>query len=303
MQGRKAREVVSDERRKVVEKIAEDMETLQFDWVRPWMPAFAPRNPVTGTVYRGGNRIHLAAKARLMGHTDQRWATFAQGKKAGWSLKKGSESAVVERWRMVGTDDEDEEGPRAIPVLVGYWRVFNLEDFEGAPAQQLPRRLDGGSEALAAADEVIARWPVEYREQACDTACYIPARDAIVLPERSSFLSAESFARTLLHETIHSTGHPDRLARFGLGPSSGAEYAFEELVAELGSMFSASELGVPFGAAGSCYENHVSYLQSWIALMKDDPDAIFRAASKAEAAVDMVLRSVRPDREAATHAG
>jgi antirestriction protein ArdC len=66
-------------------------------------------------------------------------------------------------------------------------------------------------------------------------------------------------------------------------------YAIEELVAELGSAFLAADLQItPEGC-----EDHASYIDSWLKVLKDDKRAVFSAASHASKAVDF-LHSFQP---------
>ena len=50
----------------------------------------APRNPVSGTTYRGVNSLRLALTAQKNGWKDPRWMTFNQAKAQGYRIKKGS---------------------------------------------------------------------------------------------------------------------------------------------------------------------------------------------------------------------
>ena len=68
-------------------------------------------------------------------------------------------------------------------------------------------------------------------------AAYTPNLDYIMIAPRGTFRSDESFTRTLMHEMTHSTGHPSALARSCNTDFGSPEYAKEELVAELGSLF------------------------------------------------------------------
>ena len=73
--------------------------------------------------------------------------------------------------------------------------------------------------------------------------------------------------------------------RFG-SPS----YAEEELVAELGSLFLSADLGIQStDLEGEFYENHVSYLQSWMNALENDPSYLFKAASKADHADTFIM--------------
>jgi len=58
--------------------------------------------------------------------------------------------------------------------------------------------------------------------------------------------------------------------------------AAEELVAELTASFILADLGL----AHHPRPDHAAYVASWLRVLKDDPRAIFTAASKAQAASD-----------------
>lgn len=281
---------VEEQRRDIVEKVIEDMETLGVEWSRPWKLASAPHNPVSGTVYRGSNRFMLTLLSSLHGG-DPRWCTFEQGKKRGWKLRKGSKSAVIEKWKAFrfSEDGEDDAGPvdRVILKCVGFWSVFNLSQFEGAPEIEPP--ADHGDDGIADLLAASSRCPVE--EGSWDTACYVPSRDLIRIPERGRFESLGSWEAVLLHEMVHSTGHEAALARKSSLLFGSSGYAREELVAELGSMFASADIGIE-GSEPRCgerYEQHVAYLKSWIAALKDDPDELYHAAAAAGAAADFVV--------------
>lgn len=81
-------EIIENQRQAVVEKIIEDMKRDGLRWAEPYLPSLTPHNPVSGTVYQGGNRVHLGFIGFMRGYTDNRWATFNQIKDAGWHVKK-----------------------------------------------------------------------------------------------------------------------------------------------------------------------------------------------------------------------
>ena len=287
-------ERVEEQRAKVVERVIADMERLGSDWKKPWKLVASPHNPVSGTRYKGSNRLMLMALSAVYG-LDPRWCTFAQGKKMGWRLRKGSKSAVVEKWKPFVIDDDEERGDeadkkpkRVVYRCVGYWSVFSLSQFDGVPPL-VPDRPDMDGRI---ADGLIAssRCPVD--EGLWDDACYIPSLDSIRIPKRELFGTIDDFAATLLHEMVHSTGlslgrREDAKPR----DFSGVPYAREELVAELGSMFAAAEVGVKGDgpAEGKRYGNHVAYLKGWLAALKDDPDELYHAAAAASAAADYIV--------------
>lgn len=121
-----------------------------------------------------------------------------------------------------------------------------------------------------------------------DRAFYSPLRDQIVLPQAQQFRTEADYWSTLLHELVHSTGHATRLNREGITSSSrrfgDPVYAFEELVAELGSAFMCAQLGV-FGDV-----QHDSYLEHWLKVLREDKRALFRAAKQAREASELLLQ-------------
>jgi antirestriction protein ArdC len=63
-----------------------------------------------------------------------------------------------------------------------------------------------------------------------------------------------------------------------------------ELVAEIASCFTASEIGIPHGEG---LENHAAYVKSWLDQMKGDSSFIFKASRMASATTDFLLAFVR----------
>ena len=101
-----------------------------------------------------------------------------------------------------------------------------------------------------------------------------------------------------LHELTHWTGAKHRLARDFAKRFGSETYAFEELIAELGSAFLNAELGF----AASMIPNHAGYIESWLKVLKNDKRAIFTAASQASKAHSYIMDLVgcnQKDRQAA----
>lgn len=82
----------------------------------------------------------------------------------------------------------------------------------------------------------------------------------------------------------HWTGAKHRLDRdFGQRFGDKA-YAFEELVAELGAAF----LCACFGITNEPRADHAQYVASWLAVLNNDPRAIFTAANRAQDAIQFL---------------
>lgn len=289
---------VDDQRHEVVERLVKDLQEHKFQWAAAWSRCWAPRNATTGEAYRGGNRMGLAAVGVIRGYDDPRWCTFAQARAQGWRVKKGAKSAVVEKWKMLpdrpieGKEAaevlEDGERQKLHPVCVGSWSVFNARDIEGIPELEVPARMD--DEAGRVADEFIESSRCPVRETASDEAFYSLGRDEVVVPMRGQFVDNKGFLNVLLHEMTHSTD--PELGRDMGGLFGTPQYAREELVAELGSMFTAADAGLDCGAIAAAdrgsryYEQHAAYLQSWIQALQKDPAELYVAAARASKASD-----------------
>ena len=293
--GQSFKEIVDDQRRAVVEKVIADMKRDGLRWSEPYLPSLSPRNPCSGTVYQGGNRLHLGFVGYSRGYGDSRWATFNQISDAGWKVKKGAKSAIIEKWKQFSFYKDNEETDERelagrFPKLMGYWRVFNADEIEGIPPEDKPHHVSDRCSIIA--DNLIesSRCPVRESSVYLGQAAYSPVTDRILIAPRKTFLSDESFTRVLLHEMTHSTGHPSALGREMDTSFGSASYAQEELTAELGALFLSADLGIQ-GAQmeGDFYESHVCYLQSWMAALDDDPSYLFKAASKAEKADTFIM--------------
>ena len=126
-------------------------------------------------------------------------------------------------------------------------------------------------------------------------AAYSPSWDTIMMPNVSQFdvpvigdLTAQDgearYWATLWHEVVHWTGHPSRLDRKRHQQWGDKVYAFEELIAELGSTFLCAHLGIE----GEL--QHESYLGSWSRALEQEPArSLWSAAAYAEAAKEFIL--------------
>ncbi len=126
-----------------------------------------------------------------------------------------------------------------------------------------------------------------------DKAFYTISGDYIRMPPFETFRDAESHAATVAHELTHWTRHESRLNRdFGRKRWGDEGYAIEELVAELASAFLCADLQI----TPELREDHASYIENWLTVLKSDKRAIFSAASLASQAVDF-LHGLQPKPE------
>lgn len=137
------------------------------------------------------------------------------------------------------------------------------------------------SERLAAAEAFIAALGID-TVYGSASAYYHIAEDRIHLPDFSAFHDAHGFYATHIHEAAHASGAVHRLDRDFSAKWTRHALAMEEATAELTASFLLADLGI----AHEPRPDHAAYIASWLQLLKDEPWAIFTAASKAQAAAD-----------------
>lgn len=182
-----------------------------------------------------------------------------------------------------------DETKRRFPFLKTY-SVFNVEQVAILPEyfyalEQAPKNLEA---RLDHAEEFFAEVKIETRYGG-NRAFYSPISDCIQMPLYGSFSSRSSFYATLCHESIHATGAPKRLNRESGKRFGDNAYAFEELVAELGSAFLCADLGI----TPEVMPEHGQYIRTWLSILKAGSKAIITAASHASGAVEY-LHGLKP---------
>jgi antirestriction protein ArdC len=191
------------------------------------------------------------------------------------------------------TDANGDKREYTFPLMRAY-TVFNADQVEGGAeyaAKRFPK-VEGNADQHDEAERIFAEYikaeGIGYVEGG-ERACYVPSADRIEMPKREKFmLGTASYYGTKFHEAVHSTGHEKRLARCAKFAAFGSQnYAMEELVAEIGGCFLLGALNLPVLAE---LENHASYLQHWLGVLKSDHKAIFKASAAAAAAADLILK-------------
>jgi putative DNA primase/helicase len=287
--------------RAVAERLIEQLEQGTAPWVKPWSPGmrFMPYNPVTGKSYRGMNAILLLATAEALGYGDARWLTYRQAGGAGGQVRRGEQGTWIQYWKwreerpIRGEDGQparDEAGTPRIEVI-DYTRprlfhavVFNAAQIDGLPPPDIRPAL-AEWERHERAEAILLRSGADIRHEPRDRAAYNPIRDVITLPERDQFAGADGYYATALHELAHWTGHESRLNRDLRHPFGTQNYAREELRAEIASLMLGERLSI-----GYDMPQHAAYISYYIAILKDDPTEIFRAAGDAEKIIGFLQR-------------
>ncbi|MFW5393506.1 zincin-like metallopeptidase domain-containing protein [Yersinia sp. 2544 StPb PI] len=305
----------------VTDKIVAALENGTPPWRKPWRAAqkpvgsALPVNATTGKAYSGVNIPLLWMAAEERGFISDRWLTFRQAQIAGGHVRSGESCSLAVIFKPFEVQAEDDQGIKLTdadgkPVMESRTLLRPLQLFNTQQCDGLPVALSDESAFLLTEEEaqtvsapVMSRVidifntsgvTVNFLNQ--NRAYYRSVADQIVMPTSGQFFTEADYWSTLLHELVHASGHQKRLNREGITSSTRTfgdpVYAFEELVAEMGSAFLCAELGV-YGEV-----QHDSYVSGWLKALKEDKRALFRACRQAREASEFLL-NLKPGTEAA----
>jgi len=250
-------------------------------WDVPWRtPTLYARNPTKNRLYQGMNSLLLANAHRQNKYRGNFWAGKTQWAKFGGTIKNGKDGVNILVPR---------EGSTGKYFVVQ--TVYNLDDIEGLPDAYVKKLLDTGKELLDPATKIKDAESVMEEINPVikfggDAAYFSITNDHIQMPPYEMFKSPEQYYSTLLHELTHWTGGKSRLGRKQVGRQQDKKaYAYEELIAEMGSSFLLAALGI----APEVRQDHVVYIKSWISNLREDPGAFVRAMTEAQQAADWVM--------------
>ena len=279
-------------------------------WKKPWFTEGTlqwPKN-LNGREYNGMNAFLLLLHCEKEGYKIPRFCTFdriQQFNKPGSrdkeakprvSVLKGEHSFPVMLTTFTVVDKETKERIKwedykllsqeqrekynVYPKLQTY-HVFNVaqtnlkevrpELWEKLEQEYSMPKVDR-SEAFEPVDRMITdnRWICPIKPMYGDSAYYSISKNEIVVPEKGQFKDGESFYSNLFHEMGHSTGAENQLDRLKPTTFGSAEYAREELVAELTAALTAQR----YGMSKHLKDDTAAYLKAWLDSLKESPQYI-----------------------------
>lgn len=267
-------------RAEITSKIIASMRDAQR-WQKPWIPFTSLSRNLDGRPYRGINTLVLSIEMAVKGYSSDVWGTYKAIQQKGGQVRKGERATTVVYFSF--GERENSNGETSTYAFLKAYSVFNIEQCDGLGGfTEKPMPVRDWND-FADAESVIAETGAVIKHKRGDQAFYIPSMDYIQMPEKDQFKTAYGYYGTMFHELTHWTGHKSRIDR--TLSMAKREYAFEELIAELGAAFICSDVGFEY----QNIDNHASYLNSWIKALENDHNYIFQAASAAQKAADFVL--------------
>ena len=310
-------------------------------WKKPWFTEGAlqwPKN-LNGREYNGMNAMMLLLHCEKEGYKIPRFCTFdriqqfnkpsSRDKEAKprVSVLKGEHSFPVMLTTFTVVDKETKERIKwedykllsqeqrekynVYPKLQTY-HVFNVaqtnlkevrpELWEKLEQEYSMPKVDR-SEAFEPVDRMITdnRWICPIKPMYGDSAYYSISKNEIVVPEKGQFKDGESFYSNLFHEMGHSTGAENQLDRLKPTTFGSAEYAREELVAELTAALTAQR----YGMSKHLKDDTAAYLKAWLDSLKESPQYIKtvlldvkKASSMLTQRIDQIALEIEEEKKA-----
>jgi antirestriction protein ArdC len=267
--------------KQIVEFVIEQLEKNN-KWSKCWGGGKLPYSASSGKRYKGGNCVWLSVMQYAQGYKSSQWGTYRSWKAKGGSVKKGERSTKIIFYKPIKKEDK-ETGETKVFFLLKSYAVFNQDQVEitNEQAEEFVHECNGELNTYFESEDIKL---IEG-----GVPCYIPKKDIVMLPK--SYNNLNEGWSTVAHEIIHSTGHAKRLNREGItkGNFDKHEYAYEELIAEIGSMFLCNDYNL---IDDNSKIQSAAYIKFWTKTLRANPELIWKASSEAQKASDFVINSI-----------
>jgi antirestriction protein ArdC len=262
--------------KKVTETIIEKLKEGIIPWKNP-MQGFLPMNFFSKHFYQGINWLllnHLNFKSPY-------YLTFLQTQQKGGQILKGSKGFPVVFWKLLDGTPDDNGKIEKFP-MIRISTVFNLTQttlYSENKEKELFKSLPSAEQILS---DIITKHNPIIDNNFRGKAYYKPSTHSICIPPIHQFKNPDSYFDALFHELIHWT--QKNLKRESDHKFNSPSYAFEELVAEIGSSYLCSLCGLE-----SEIENQTAYIQGWLNKLENDSNLIIKASTAAKQAVNFLI--------------
>ena len=257
-----------------------------------------PVNASTNKRYKGINFLMLNYETEQKKYSQPIFASYKQWASLGAQVvKKGGTPIVFYRPIMKESKIDPTKMVQAGCIL-NYSKVFNIDLVDLSKSKFSPAIFKTGKQySITEIDNFVKSTKVEIKHTDGNGCYYSPSKDFINMELKTNFKDTKEsdatvhYYSTLFHELTHATGHKDRLDRKDKFANEGfifdnkKSYAYEELIAEIGSILFSHE----FNFTKTIRDNHAKYLNSWIQCLNNDYTFLTGATAQAQKAVDYFM--------------
>jgi len=259
---------------KVIEEAKEQLMNILngenvLEYSKKWVDS-APKNPFTGTVYGGVNGVVLNAIMISREIEQGLFGTYNNIKSAGGKAPAGRGIPVYAP-RGFFKNKKDENGKDIIGKdgkVEKYWvktngppRVFTVFPLEECELPNMDKFVNVTNKNVFSKEDVeefLSVIGIELKIGG-NQACFIPDLMEIHIPSKENYLSTEKFYSSVMHEVTHFFGL--EFGRNMSGTKGSAEYAKEELVAEISAMYLCQYFDIQYENQD---QNVAAYVSGWM---------------------------------------
>ncbi len=262
-------------------------------------------NSLTNNRYRGINQLMLSFTSKNKEYKNNIWATYKQWESLNAQVNKGEKGTGIVFYKPAKYVSKKTGNPVPAGTILDdkvekkTWRVlrastvFNVSQVDLTNSEyKIPVIKTGKQYLIDAIDSFINSTNVTIKHDDNNRCFYVPSKDYINMTPKEFFIDTKdsnatvNYYSVLFHELTHATGHKNRLDRKDKFDDHTKSYAFEELIAETGSIL----FGKHFKIEKTVRPNHAQYLNSWIKSLENDFNFLTSAIAQASRAFEYYVK-------------
>jgi antirestriction protein ArdC len=270
--------------------LASKLESTKGKWDCIFKRGSMPINASTNNRYSGINWLMLNYETEKKEYSKPIFSSYKQWASLKGQVKKGSKGTKIIFYKPL-TQPSKIDPTKLVQAgcILNSSTVFNIDQVDLSESKYRPDEFKTGKQySIKLIDDFVKATKVEIKNSEGHGCYYNQTKDFINMELKTNFKDTKEsnatlhYYSTLFHELTHSTGHKNRLDRKDKFDDRKKSYAYEELVAEIGSIF----FGYEFNITKTIRDNHAKYLNSWIKELKNDYTFLTGATAQAQKAVD-----------------
>jgi len=262
-------------------------------------------NSTTNNRYRGINQLMLSFTSENKEYKNNIWASYKQWQSLNAQVNKGEKGTGIVFYKPAvyvskktgnpvpaGTILDNKTAKKSWSVLRSS-TVFNVSQVDLTNSEyKIPVRKNSKQYSIKEIDSFITSTAIEIKNEDNNSCYYVPSKDYINMTPKEFFRDTKdsdatvNYYSVLFHELTHATGHKNRLDRKNKFDDHKKSYAFEELIAETGSIL----FGKHFKIEKTVRPNHAQYLNSWIKALEDDFKFLTGAIAQASRSFEYFIK-------------
>ena len=275
--------------------LASKLQSTNGKWDCIFKRGSMPINASTAKRYRGINWLMLNYETEQKEYSKPIFSSYKQWASLKGQVKKGSKGTPIVFYRPIMQPSKIDPSKEVnAGCILNYSKVFNIDQVDLTESKYKPDEFKSGKQySIDQIDTFVKATKVEIKNSEGHGCYYNQTKDFINMELKTNFKDTKEsdatihYYSTLFHELTHATGHKNRLDRKNKFDDNKKSYAYEELVAEIGSIF----FGFEFNITKTIRDNHAKYLNSWIKALQNDYTFLTGATAQAQKAVDYFVSS------------